>query len=75
MVQNVVHRMEVARARKVGWAFIVTSVSVTMTNMEKIVNSHVSATKTLRIVAIRGLESAIVKLDGAAVCAIGHVHF
>lgn len=38
MVQNVVRRMEVARARKVGRAFIVTSVSVTMTNMVKIVN-------------------------------------
>lgn len=73
--RNVINRMEVVRARKVGPVLIVVRETVRTICLDLIVKILVSATLTIRICAIHGLVNVIVKRDGVAVSVIDLVRF
>lgn len=74
MAPNVVQSMEAAHVQRVGMVRIVWTAHVQIICMAKSAITHANVTKTTREAATRGLENVIVRLAGAATCAIAHVH-
>lgn len=74
MEPNVIQPMEVVHVQKAGVVRIVLIVHVQIICTVKSAITHANVTKIIQEVVIRGLENVIVRLAGAAACAIVHVH-